>query len=576
MPETWEHGRKNWIMLPRIFHRLKQTAASIRCTAALGCALALLMFFPGCQKTTVPPAPTALDRILEKKEITVITRNNAYCYYLYRDQPMGFEYDLARAFADSLGVRLNIQIADDRDGLLKALLNKKGDFVAASITIPQNRQNLAAFSDPYMTLRQHIVVHRETRDIRRTEDLAGQTVHVRRGSSYAERLAMLQRQGIDLRIKLSDSLTTEELIRLVAQQDIDVTLADSNIALLNRRYYPKAIVGYPVSEREHLGWAVHPEDADLLDRINRFFETIKKNGRFDELYNKYYAGIDNFDYVDLRTYHRRLKTRLPRYSQMIKKAAAEHDLDWRLIAAQVYQESHFNPHAKSHAGAYGLMQLTRSTADSMTIDNILDPAENILGGVRHLKKLYDFFDKADDPDRLFIALAAYNIGQGHILDARNLARKMALSPDKWASLKKTLPLLRYRKYYKNAIYGYCRGTEPVEYVKQIMVYYDILKRQGIEFNAEKRFMGARGAGKKGSAPAGRMGRGSDRYGAVKIPAALQIPDNPFFKIRAAASAQQAVAIPGNVDILQPHPHGFEYTREGLTRRLNVVQSAAVG
>jgi membrane-bound lytic murein transglycosylase F len=147
----------------------------------------------------------------------------------------------------------------------------------------------------------------------------------------------------------------------------------------------------------------------------------------------------------------------------------------------MYQESHFDPEAESHAGAFGLMQLTNNTAESLGVKNILQPEENIRAGVKHLKNLYDFYNNANGSDRLFIALAAYNIGLGHILDARNLARKMNIDPNKWPSISKTLPLLRFRKHYKDSLYGYCRGTEPIEYIKQIMIYYDILKQQGVEY-----------------------------------------------------------------------------------------------
>jgi membrane-bound lytic murein transglycosylase F len=226
---------------------------------------------------------------------------------------------------------------------------------------------------------------------------------------------------------------------------------------------------------------VHPKARHLRDKINSFFAAIKKNGRFDEIYDKYYGDIASFDYVDLKAFHRNIKDRLSRYSPFIKAAAKEHGFDWRLIAAQIYQESHLNPRAKSRAGARGLMQILPSTAGSLDINDIYNPVENINGGVRYLKRLYDRFDDADDTNRLLIALAAYNVGHGHVEDARNLALQKNLDPNSWESLAQTLPLLRYRKYYKDAKYGYCRGTEPVRYIKQIMVYYDILKRQGIEY-----------------------------------------------------------------------------------------------
>ncbi len=421
-----------------------------------------------------------LHGILKAGEITVCTRNNAHCYYLYREQAMGFEYELAKAFADYLGVKLKVRIAEKWEGMIPDLMEGTGSFIAASMTIMPKRKKWVSFSNGYMPIQQYIIVHRNNRSIRCPDDLAGKTVHVREGTSYEERLNSLKNKGIALKIKLHDDLPTEELIRQVAEKKIEVTIADSNIALLNQMYYPQAILAYPISEQEFLGWAVNRNARNLLYRINCFFKTIKENGKFNEIYNKYYANIDDFDYVDLRAYHRRLKSRLPKYKKIIMEAADYHGFDWRLIAAQIYQESHFNSKARSRSGAKGLMQLTSSTARSLGVKNILNPEQNINAGVQHLKDLYDYFEKAEGLNRLFIALAAYNVGQGHMLDARNIAREMNLDPNKWSSLSTTLPLLTHPKYYKKAIYGYCRGTEPIEYINKIMIYYDILKRQGIE------------------------------------------------------------------------------------------------
>ena len=446
-------------------------ALSIFALISFGC-------FSGCEKAH---SGTTIDDILKAGEITVITRNNAHCYYQYREQAMGFEHDLAQAFADYLGVRLQLKIAEDWEGMIPALLNGSGAFIAASMTITPKRQKQVAFSNGYKEIQQFIIIHRNNLSINKAEDLAGKAVHVRRGTSYQERLEALHEQGIDLKIKLHDNLPTQELIRQVAKKNIEVTIADSNIALLNRRYYPQTIMAGPINKKEYLGWAVNRNAHRLLERINSFFKEIKANGKFAEIYNRYYADVAIFDYFDLKTYHKRLITKLPLYKPVIEEAANEHGFDWRLIAAQMYQESHFDPEAESHAGAFGLMQLTNNTAESLGVKNILQPEENIRAGVKHLKNLYDFYNNANGSDRLFIALAAYNIGLGHILDARNIARKKNIDPNKWSSISKTLPLLRFRKYYKDSLYGYCRGTEPIEYIKQIMIYYDILKQQGVEY-----------------------------------------------------------------------------------------------
>ena len=422
-----------------------------------------------------------LHKILKAGEITIITRNTPHCYYLYRDQPMGFEYDLAQEFADYLGVEAKVKITEKWSRMIAELENGTAAFIAAGITVTPSRQKRVAFSDGYMDIQQHIISHRNRAKIKNVSDLAGKTIHVQTATAYQERLEEIRRQGIGLTIELHKDLATEELIQQVAEGEIELTVADSNIARLNQRHYPRAVMASAISELRHLGWAVHPEAHQLREKINSFFTSIKKSGRFDEIYNKYYGDIGNFDYVDLRAFHRRVKSQLSRYSPFIKAAAKKHGFDWRLIAAQAYQESHLNPWAKSQAGAKGLMQLLTRTARSLKVADIYNPVDNINGGVQHLKNLYDYFDSATDTDRLLIALAAYNVGQGHIQDARKLAIKKNLDPNLWESLSKTLPLLRYRKYYKNAKYGYCRGTEPVTYVNQIKIFYDILKRQGIEY-----------------------------------------------------------------------------------------------
>ena len=394
---------------------------------------------------------------------------------------MGFEYELAKEFADYLGVALNIDTAESWEGMIPVLYNGTAAVIAAGMIVTPKRQKQVSFSDGYMDIQQHLIKHRNGAKIKSLQELSGKTIHVRRASAYQERLEELQKQGVDLTIEVHRDMPTEELIQRVAQGEIKLTVADSNIALLNRRHYPSAVMAYPISDQQQLGWAVHPQAPQLRREINTFFKTIKENGRFDEIYNKYYGGIASFDYVDLKAFHRNIKNRLSRYSPFIKAAAKKYGFDWRLIAAQIYQESHLNPKAKSRSGARGLMQILPRTAKSLDIKDIYNPVENINGGVRYLKKLYDRFDDANDSNRILIALAAYNVGQGHIQDARKLAVRKKLDPDLWESLAQTLPLLRYRKYYKDAKYGYCRGTEPVRYIKQIMIYYDILKRQGFEY-----------------------------------------------------------------------------------------------
>jgi membrane-bound lytic murein transglycosylase F len=419
-----------------------------------------------------------LEEIKKSGEITVITRNNAHCYYTYRDKPMGFEYDLAKAFSDYLGVSLNV-ITSHWEKLFDVVNGGGGDFIAASLTITPSREKIINFSDEYLAIQQQVVIHTSNYTIKKPEDLRGKTIHVRRGTSYEERLYELVDEGLDIIIRLHEDTPTEELIRMVAEKEIEVTIADSNIALLNRRYYPDVKIAFPIEEQQSLAWAVKKKRKGLQKAINKFLKKIKKDGTFAKLYKKYYSNVEIFDYVDLKKFHRRLETRLPKYKKMIKRAAEKHGFDWRLIAAIVYQESHFSPRARSFTGVRGMMQLTLDTAKEVGIENRLDPKQSIVGGVKYLKSLYNRYDVGKDPDRMLITLASYNVGHGHIVDAQEIAKEKNLDPNSWDSLQQILPLLRYRKYYKNTKNGYCRGTEPVRYVNRIMTYYEILKREAI-------------------------------------------------------------------------------------------------
>ena len=407
----------------------------------------------------------------------MITANTATSYYTYRDSPMGFEYDLAKAFADSLGVALEV-IVPEWNTMFDVLNSGQGDFIAAGITITQSRKRIAIFSDPYMPVQQKFIHHKLKFGIKNLEQMAGRTIYVRKGTSYQERLEELKASGIDLEIQPLADVSTEEFIKMVSEKKIKYTIADSNIALLNRRYYPDIIIGLSIQEEENLGWAVKKTNKGLRDRINAFLETAEETGLLAGLYEKYYGNVEIFDYFDLKKFHERIKTRLPKYKKMIKTESEKYGFDWRLIAAMVYQESHFNAGAKSRTGVRGLMQVTQDTAKLMGIKNRLDPKQSVKAGVKFFNLMYRRFDDIPDPrQKKRFALAAYNVGYGHVRDAQAIAGQQGMDINKWGSLKKTLPLLSKRKYYKNTRYGYARGWEPVHYVERIFTYYDILRQK---------------------------------------------------------------------------------------------------
>jgi membrane-bound lytic murein transglycosylase F len=389
---------------------------------------------------------------------------------------MGFEYELAKAFADHLNVELKL-VVPGWQNMFKALNKGKGDLIAANLTVTPARETMADFSDEYMGIQQLIITHKDNHKIKGVQDLNGTTIHVRKRTSCHERLLELKEDGMDIELALHENIPTEELLRQVAEKEIEVTVAASNIALLNRRYYPDIRMAFPIEEKESLGWAVKKGDGKLLRKINEFFDAISENGVFGNIYEKYYGNVHLFDYVDLKKFHKRIETRLPRYEKIIREEAAKYGFDWRLIAAVIYQESHFNPRARSYKGVRGLMQLTLNTAQELGIQNRLDPAASVRGGVKYLNRMYKRFKNVRGFDRILFALASYNIGYGHVKDAQKIAQEKGLHRHCWSSIKQTLPLLQERRYYKKTRYGYGRGMEAVRYVNGVLTYYDILKRK---------------------------------------------------------------------------------------------------
>jgi membrane-bound lytic murein transglycosylase F len=442
--------------------------------------LPLLAFLIGlsfsCENILVSK-PDSLERIAERGSIIVITQNSGSTYYLYREQPAGFEYDLAAEFARYLNVDLEV-VTPGWLEMFDMLDHGEGDFIAAGVTVVPSRERRVDFSDPYLTVQQEVIVHHDNYDIKNVDDLNGRSVYVRAGTSYQERLAVLLGDGVDMELILVPDVPTDELIRRVADSEIQITVADSNIALLNRRYHPDIRIAFTLSEPQSLAWAVRKGNGELLEAMNGFFTRIRTDGTLNEIYSRYHEDANNLNRFDLKAFHRKVETDLPRYRKMISEAADKHGFDWRLIAAMVYQESHFNPRARSYTGVRGLMQVTQRTAAEMGIVNRMDPEQSIDAGVGYLASLYERFgDIENEKDRLLFSLASYNIGYGHVRDAQKIVREHGRDPDSWSAVVEALPFLQMPEFYHETRFGYARGTEPVRYVENIMAYYDILKKK---------------------------------------------------------------------------------------------------
>jgi len=380
-------------------------------------------------------------------------------------------------FADSLGVKLTLLIPDSFDDLLQKITDGSAHFAAAGLTVTKNREKIYRFGPAYQEITEQLVYNVANKRPKNLSKLHGGIIEVVANSSHEERLEYLTDIIKDLSWKSSHDQESEELLQLVSDGIIDYTIADSNELSLSQRFMINLRVAFDISEPQPLAWALpKTQDLSLFLEVQRFFRKIKENGELTRLIERAYGHVESFDYVGTKIFMRHISTRLPEYRQMFEEAAANLEVDWRLIAAMGYQESHWNPDAVSPTGVRGIMMLTLKTAGDLKVKNRLDPASSIEGGARYFKKTRDRIDEnVLEPDRSWMAMAAYNVGYYHLQDAREITRKRNKNPNLWIDVKESLPLLAKKKWYKKTRYGFARGWEPVRYVENIRSYYDILK-----------------------------------------------------------------------------------------------------
>ena len=436
-------------------------------------ATALLLLLVACEQ----PQPTTLERIQKEGVLRVITRNSPSTYFEDRNGATGFEYELVEKFANELGVKLKIETADSVEELFTKLNTPNGPHLAAAgLVATPGRTEAALFSQPYLAVTPQIIYRNSQTRPRRAEDLPGQDIWVLKGSSHQEQLENLKAQLPTLTFKASEEVEVVDLIRMVDDGQIDLTLVNSNEFAMNQVYFPNARVAFDLGDEVNMSWMVAAgTDESLLAKINSFLAKAKADGTIEQLTERYYGHVDVLGYVGAYTFAKHLQQRLPRYEAYFHQYAREYNLDWRLLAAVGYQESHWEPSAVSKTGVRGLMMLTQRTATAMGVKNRVDPKQSIQGGAKYLAHvLKGLPDSIEEPDRTWFALAAYNVGGGHLEDARKLAQAEGLNPNKWLDVKQMLPRLSQKQWYSKTRYGYARGGEPVHYVANIRRYYDIL------------------------------------------------------------------------------------------------------
>lgn len=428
-----------------------------------------------------------LDAIKHAGVMTVLTFAGTTTYYETPDGPAGFEYDLAKAFADQLGVKLRVVVADNYADVLPRLLKGEADFAAANIADSEPRRRSLEFTPPYHQARQQVIYRLGTTRPANVQELIGREIEIPAGSRYAERLNEIKRTYPGLKWIEAEDRRTEEQLQLVWEGLLDLTIADSNVFALNRQYFPELQVAFELQKPEPLVWALRPsKDTSIYNAAVRFLDTYRRSGALAQLIDRHYGPASRANFINLTVYRARVYNRLPLYQQLIEDTATEYQLDWRLLAAVAYQESYWDPKSVSYTGVRGFMMLAGITAKELGVADRHDPAESIEGGARYLRALLDRLpERIEYPDRLWMALAAYNVGFYHLEDARILTQQLGGNPHKWHDVRQRLPLLADPKWHTQAKFGYCRGDEPVRFVDRVRVYHDVLVKMVDEEKAKR-------------------------------------------------------------------------------------------
>ncbi|HSG67963.1 MAG TPA: transporter substrate-binding domain-containing protein [Bacteroidales bacterium] len=436
----------------------------------------------------------SLERVLERDTLIAITDYNSTNYFIYRGEPMGYQFEMLKQFSDHLGVKLRLVIENDVQKAFKQLNKGKVDVIAMGLTVTQARQKLVDFTTPQIQTKQVLVQRKpenwrklrtwdeiEEQLIRNPLDLANKTVYVQKGTIFADRLAILANEiGDSIHVFEDPDREVEQLITAVAEGEIDFTVADEHIAKVNEKYYPNIDVNTALSFPQHVAWAVKQGNDSLRLAINGWIYDYNKSVASRYIYNKYFNNPRSVN-IAQSEYYSIGGGKISQYDDIIRELSKHYDLDWRLVASLIYQESRFHSDVTSWVGAFGLMQLMPSTAEKYGVDTSSTASDQIRAGIMFLKWLDSQLpEEIEDPEqRTRFTLAAYNVGIAHIFDARRLAEKHGKDPNVWTEnvdfyiLNKSDPT-----YYRDSVvkYGYARGEETYNFVTEILERYELYKK----------------------------------------------------------------------------------------------------
>ncbi|WP_051252461.1 membrane-bound lytic murein transglycosylase MltF [Ferrimonas kyonanensis] len=433
--------------------------------------ICLCLTLGGCMRLEIetPAAPKPEP----DKPLRVGTLYGPTTYVVGAAGPQGLDYELAEGFANHLQRELTVIPYASLPELYNDMSNGKLDLIASSLADTHLNRSFWRFGPPLYQTRLQVVYNRN-QPRPDAIDALPQPLVVMAGSNHAELLANLALAGTQVQWQETDSQAAHELLAQVASGEVAFTLADDKTLAASRRIHPELATAFDIGPEFDVGWALHARGSDaLFSELLDYWHLLKQAGRIAQLEEKYFGHVERFDYVDTRAFIRAVEQKLARYEPWFKAYAGE--LDWRQLAAISYQESHWNPKARSPTGVRGMMMLTRSTARRVGVDDRLDPQQSIRGGSDYLHDLIRRLPASiPEPERFWFALAAYNIGLGHVEDARVLAQRQGLNPSSWRDVKTVLPKLTQKRYYQRTRYGFAQGGVAAHYVDNIKRYYDTL------------------------------------------------------------------------------------------------------
>ena len=421
--------------------------------------------------------PTQLEKVLEAGELRVLSSNGPTTYYEGSNGLTGFEYSLVKGFADSLGLKLVIEDESDLDKMLNSVAGREVHLAAAGLTVLENSNSEVAFATPFMQVTQQLVYNSRRPLPVSIKDLNNKEVLVIANSSHTARIKALQAKFPELQWREVINAEMIDLLEMIHKGEADYAIVDSTAYDLNRYSYPRAKLAFDVSDPQPVAWAFPAQrDTSLFDAAQKYLGKIKADGSLakvtDEFFDRHIIEVTTGEAM---AFSYRLEQRLPQWIDDMKASAAEFNLDWQMLAAISYQESHWMADARSFTGVRGLMMLTKNTAKAMGIQDREDPKQSIYGGAKYLSIVLERLPaRIQGEDRLNMALAAYNQGLGHLEDARVLTERMGGDPTKWEDVRKYMPLLAKQQYYSRAKHGYMRGWEPVKFVDNVRNYHKII------------------------------------------------------------------------------------------------------